>query len=1117
MFRYLLIGVLAYSLLPIPIAAQNNPARTIYSQLTRQKMPFIQHLPEWEYVQFSSDHAPLLPKEGLKQPPFVHGKKLGDSNGLDLLHTSHDELGMTHYHYQQTYCGIPIEGAIYIVHADKNERISSMNGILVPTSDDLFTQPQLNEAQAQQYALQSVAAQQYREYSIIGLVYVPTTANFLRLCYKFDIYAQTPLSRQYVFVDAINGDIILTLDRICTGNANGTANTKYSGTQSIITDSTSTSYRLRETTRGNGVFTYNCLQTTNYSYTDFTDADNVWNTVNAQQDEAANDAHWGAEKTYDYYLNVHNRQSIDNNNMIIESHVHYDVSYFNAFWDGQRMTYGDGSGGATALTCLDIVGHELTHGVTEFSAGLYYINESGALNEAFSDIMGTAIEFHTKPATASWLLGNEIGVTLRSMSNPNAYGDPDTYSGTYWYVGSGDNGGVHTNSGVANFWFYLLSVGGSGTNDLGNAYTVNGISINEARRIAYRTLTTYLYPTANYSNARFYSIQAAIDLYGACSPQVIATANAWHAVGVGNVYDGTIVADFTANATTACAAPLTVQFTNNSSYASSYLWDFGDGTTSTSISPTHTYIANGNYTVRLIAVADPCGRDTLIRSNYIDIHPNNPCIYNMPAVGTAPGAISACAGTLYDAGGMSANYYDNVTSMITIAPIGAATISIDFDLFDLEEDYDYLYIYDGADDQAPNIGFYTGTALPNSGNPIASTGGAITIKLVSDPAVTGAGFKLTWSCTPITAKPIAQFTSDVNSTCSGNIHFFDRSTNVPTAWLWHFGDGTTATQRNPLHTYAQNGTYPVTLYATNAFGTDDTVSTNYITVNRPMPPIVANDSICQNDSTTLYVVGSGIFNWYGSAADTAPILAQNTLYATPPLSNTTSYYIEQTIVPPLEYATPATNQFGGGGMYGLSNRYTIFSVYQPCRLRSVRVYANGGFNRTIQLRNSAGLILQDTTIYINSGESRIMLNFDLPVGTNLRLGTAATSELYRNNSGAVYPYTLPGILSITGTNAPAGFYYFFYAWEIEMPTCVSEKAMATVIVKPLPTPIVSGDGEPCPVNTMSYAVQSPNPNSQYQWVIVGGTIVSGQNSTTVTVIWDNGITTGSLAVTEISP
>jgi len=250
---------------------------------------------------------------------------------------------------------------------------------------------------------------------------------------------------------------------------------------------------------------------------DFTDSDNFWNNYNSQMDEIATDAHWGMEMTYDYYWTSFGRNSINDNGFKLKSYVHYDVSYANAFWDGSVMTFGDGSGSMNPLVALDIVGHEISHGLTSFTANLIYSYESGAMNESFSDIFGTAIEHYAKPSTADWLMGEDIGFTMRSMANPKAYGDPDTYLGVNWYVGSGDNGGVHTNSGVLNHWFYLVSEGGNGTNDNNDVYSVTGVGIDTAAAIAYRMLTVYLINTSQHIDARFYAILSAIDLYGPCS------------------------------------------------------------------------------------------------------------------------------------------------------------------------------------------------------------------------------------------------------------------------------------------------------------------------------------------------------------------------------------------------------------------------------------------------------------------------------------------------------------------------------------------------------------------------------------------------------------------------
>jgi Zn-dependent metalloprotease len=241
------------------------------------------------------------------------------------------------------------------------------------------------------------------------------------------VYADKPLSRDYVYVDALSGEVLLKKNRIHTSDTPGTAVTAYSGNQPIITDSYLGGYRLQETGRGGGIRTFDIQTGTNYgNAVDFTDADNTWNNVNAQMDEYATDAHWGAEMTYDYYWLIHNRNSIDDAGFQLDSYVHYDVNYSNAFWDGTRMTYGDGSGTVNPFTALDIAGHEITHGLTEFTSGLDYIDESGALNESYSDIFGTCIEFYGRPGNANWLMGADIGYTIRNMANPNSVGDPDT-------------------------------------------------------------------------------------------------------------------------------------------------------------------------------------------------------------------------------------------------------------------------------------------------------------------------------------------------------------------------------------------------------------------------------------------------------------------------------------------------------------------------------------------------------------------------------------------------------------------------------------------------------------------------------------------------------------------
>ncbi|WP_313717543.1 M4 family metallopeptidase, partial [Kaistella carnis] len=206
------------------------------------------------------------------------------------------------------------------------------------------------------------------------------------------------------------------------------------------------------------------------------------------------------------------------------------------------------------LTAFDVTAHELGHGVCSSSANLIYSRESGALNEALSDIWAAAVEYTYAPEKETWLIGEDITKIapgyLRSMSNPKSglSPQPDTYRGINWYPATveegcaspnsntNDNCGVHYNSGVINFWFYILSVGKTGTNDFGRNYNVTGIGIEKAAKIVYRLETAYLTANSDFKTARTFGVQAAIDLFGADSPEAIATQDAFYAVGLGPKY-----------------------------------------------------------------------------------------------------------------------------------------------------------------------------------------------------------------------------------------------------------------------------------------------------------------------------------------------------------------------------------------------------------------------------------------------------------------------------------------------------------------------------------------------------------------------------------------------------
>jgi Zn-dependent metalloprotease len=493
---------------------------------------------------------------------YANAFGLGSLNTMKQLKTETDKLGFTHIRYQQNYQGVPVRGAVYLIHSQNGKAVSG-NGLIVKDIQ-LKVQPQLSGEEAifkaiaytgaENYMWESASAelklkeiksnQSASYYPVPELMIVDQKcsgiASQYKLAYRIDIFAEKPMSRKYVFVDAQTGAILFTENRIHTTDVTGTALTKYAGTQNIITDSVSPGvYRLRQATTGGGIETYDMNKGTDYgTAVDFTDTDNYWNNINADQDEAATDAHFAATKTYEYYFKTFGRLGYDNANAKLVNYVHYDVNYVNAFWNGSFMTFGDGDGTSySALTSLDVCGHEITHAVDENSANLIYQDESGAMNEGFSDIFGTAIEFFADSAHADWNIGEDFdlsGTGFRSLSNPKASQLPDTYHGQYWVFNDVlDNGGVHTNCGVLAHWYYIMSEGKVGTNDLGHAYNVSGLGIDTASAVAYRALNVYLIPSSQYIDARQATIWAAEDLYGQCSVVALNAAAAWYAVGVG--------------------------------------------------------------------------------------------------------------------------------------------------------------------------------------------------------------------------------------------------------------------------------------------------------------------------------------------------------------------------------------------------------------------------------------------------------------------------------------------------------------------------------------------------------------------------------------------------------
>ncbi|MEP7319452.1 MAG: M4 family metallopeptidase [Panacibacter sp.] len=485
--------------------------------------------------------------------------KLDAGSDLVLIKTTKDELGQTNYRFTQTYNSIPVEGSMYIVQT-KNSKATALSGEIITDFSALTSQKAgasvtgaqavttaVNYVKANLYAWQDPEMEQRIKEQTgnpkatyapsVKLVWFSTNeesldAKSLVLCYKVDVYARQPLSRADYFVNAKTGAVIGKNDKLYFTDATGTAATAWSGSQTIHSDFTGSAYRLRDYTKGSGVITLHGESSKRGN--DYTSATANWSL--AGFDQAALDAHYGVSQTYAFYSTAFARNSYDGAGTALYSYVNDPTYIDNAFWDGSAMNYNKRStnepGGVTGI---DVTGHELTHGVTQSESNLTYSKESGAMNESLSDIFGKCVQFWSKPTDINWGLSNDMNWFIRDLSNPNAYSQPDTYKGTNWVPTSSfyDNGGVHTNSGVGNYFFYLLVNGGTGTNDNGEAYTVAKIGLKKAASILYRTNTIYLVPGSKYADWRTACISAATDLYGANSKATIQVQNAWHAVGVG--------------------------------------------------------------------------------------------------------------------------------------------------------------------------------------------------------------------------------------------------------------------------------------------------------------------------------------------------------------------------------------------------------------------------------------------------------------------------------------------------------------------------------------------------------------------------------------------------------
>ncbi len=466
-----------------------------------------------------------------------------------------DPDGSSHVRIARTYRDLRVVGGDLVVHQSRTGAWQGRSQSL-DTAPAFSVTPRMTAADAGAAALapsrvtRSITGAQVSSSRLV----VDAAGAEPRLAYEVLTGGRqddgTP-SRLASYVDAASGDVVRTEQQIETVDGSGTG--LYSGAVPLRLTLAKGSYQLKDPTRGNTyttdmsnkqdglgcqIFGSGCS-----TGTLFTSPDNVFGTgATTSRESAAVDAQYGTNETWDYYQSTHGRNGIFGTGKGSFNRVHYGSGYVNAFWDGTKMTYGDGDGvNYGPLTSLDVAGHEMSHGVTENSAGLTYSGESGGLNESTSDIFGSAVEFYAGNANdpGDYLIGEEFDLKahqgFRRMDDPSSDGSSvNCWSPT---VGQLD---VHYSSGVGNHFFYLLSEG-SGAKTIGgtahrsttcNGSSVTGIGRDAAARIWYRALTVYMTSSTDYHGARTASLNAARDLFGATSPQHAAVAAAWAGVNV---------------------------------------------------------------------------------------------------------------------------------------------------------------------------------------------------------------------------------------------------------------------------------------------------------------------------------------------------------------------------------------------------------------------------------------------------------------------------------------------------------------------------------------------------------------------------------------------------------
>jgi len=459
---------------------------------------------------------------------------------LKVVEVNKDDIGDTFVKFAQVIEGTEVDNSLINVHYDKNGVIVSVNGNLEENKEittlgsKVISPEEAIKIAKSQFEFKKLKKTPKAE----KLVITEDGVNYE--VYKINIFFMDPTIGSYdVFVEVSSGKVIKTEDKIRYNNpVTGTGIDVLGKTRELKLSEADGKYGMIDLTNEatEAIATFDAKNSIGDEIEVFL-VSNTTKEFTAEEHKAPVSAHYNADKVIDFYKNLFNRNSIDNKGMAIESITHLGSNYNNAMWAGDMMFYGDGDGEEFTYLSgdLDVVGHEMTHGVVEYTAGLVYEYQPGALDESMADVFGVLISSYNKYNVANggawkfdpadWVVGDDIytpniqGDALRSLKDPTLYGQP-AHMNDYRNLPNtdeGDNGGVHVNSGIPNKAAYNIA---------------SNIGMDKTAKIYYRALTQYMHPDTNFQQASYCLVQAAADLYGKGSNEITAIKNSFASTGV---------------------------------------------------------------------------------------------------------------------------------------------------------------------------------------------------------------------------------------------------------------------------------------------------------------------------------------------------------------------------------------------------------------------------------------------------------------------------------------------------------------------------------------------------------------------------------------------------------